>query len=385
MSANPAHVVVLGGGYAGTMAANRLRRGKDLQITLVNAHPRFVDRIRVHQFAAAHADVTADYGAVLGKGITLVTDSAEHIDTAARTVHLGSGRRLGYDYLIYAAGSAGLPGAAVPGVAEFGYQVSDLDHAARLQQALAQLPARAPVTVIGGGATGVEMAGECAEQGYATTLVSGGRLIPSLTERARRSVHEQLAAVGVRVLQDTLVTEVQRQALHLADGGPLASAVTIWAGGFAAPGLARASGLSTDEVGRVRTDETLTSIDDDRVLAAGDAAAPSGQPLRMSCQAAVPLGAMAAQTVLNRVRDRTPEPIDLGFNGLGISVGRRAATIQRLNRDDTAATRVLSGPGAVALKNLGLKFPLWGLRAEAAIPGVAVWPKGGRRVHARVT
>lgn len=210
-------------------------------------------------------------------------------------------------------------------------------------------------------------------------------MIPSLTERARGSVREQLAAVGVRVLEDTLVTEVQRQALHLADGGPLASAVTIWAGGFTAPGLARTSGLRTDEVGRLLTDETLTSIDDHRVLAAGDAAAPSGQPLRMSCQAAVPLGAMAAQTVLSRVRGRRPEPIDIGFNGLAISVGRRAATIQSLNRDDTAATRVLRGPGATRLKNLGVKFPLWGLRAEAAIPGVAVWPKGGRRVPAHLT
>src|SRR5690625_4748085 len=153
MSAHPTHVVVLGGGYSGTMAANRLRREKKLQITLVNAHPRFVDRIRLHQFAAAHTDVTASYDAVLGKGITLVTDNGEHIDTAARTIHLSSGRLVGYDYLIYAAGSADLPGAAVPGAAvpgaaEFGYQIGDLDQAARLHRALGQLPARAPVTVI---------------------------------------------------------------------------------------------------------------------------------------------------------------------------------------------------------------------------------------------
>ena len=80
-----------------------------------------------------------------------------------------------------------------------------------------------------------------------------------------------------------------------------------------------ASGLHTDALGRLLTDETLTSVDDDRIVAAGDAAAPSGQPLRMSCQAAVPLGAQAANTVLSRIAGTEPAVIDQAFLGSNAS------------------------------------------------------------------
>ena len=76
-----------------------------------------------------------------------------------------------------------------------------------------------------------------------------------------------------------MVTEVRRDAVVFADGAVRPSAVTIWTAGFGVPELAAASGLHTDALGRLLTDETLTSVDDPRIVAAGDAAAPSGQPL----------------------------------------------------------------------------------------------------------
>ena len=69
--------------------------------------PKFVERIRLHQFVAGTGDATVDYGTLLGEGIRLVVDSATRIDTAARTVQLASGRALDYDYVIYAVGSTG--------------------------------------------------------------------------------------------------------------------------------------------------------------------------------------------------------------------------------------------------------------------------------------
>lgn len=103
---NTAHkVVVIGGGYAGTLAANRLRMRADVDITLVNPRPEFVERIRLHQFVARTGEATIDYGTLLGEGIQLVVDSVTRIDTAARTVRLASGSALDYDYVIYAVGS----------------------------------------------------------------------------------------------------------------------------------------------------------------------------------------------------------------------------------------------------------------------------------------
>jgi len=117
-------------------------------------------------------------------------------------------------------------------------------------------------------------------------------------------------------------------AVVLADGALLPSAVTVWTAGFGVPELAARSGLRTDELGRLLTDETLTSVDDPRIVAAGDAAAPSGQPLRMSCQAAIPLGAQAANTVLSRIAGTPPAVINQAFTGQCVSIGRSYATVQ---------------------------------------------------------
>jgi NADH dehydrogenase len=73
---------------------------------------------------------------------------------------------------------------------------------------------------------------------------------------------------------------VTRDAVQLSDGRELPSEVTIWTVGFCVPDLTCRSGLSTDATGRLLTDETLTSVDDDRIVAAGDSAAPSDLPLR---------------------------------------------------------------------------------------------------------
>ena len=182
-------VVVIGGGYAGTLAANRLRMRGDIDITLVNPRPKFVERIRLHQLVAGTGDATADYGTLLGEGIELVVDSASKIDTATRTVQFASGRKPPpYDYVIYAVGSTGAVPASVPGAAEFAYPIAELELAQRLRDAVDELPPDAPVTVIGAGLTGIETASELAEQGRNVTLVCGGQLAPSLSEPGRRSV-----------------------------------------------------------------------------------------------------------------------------------------------------------------------------------------------------
>ena len=119
--------------------------------------------------------------------------------------------------------------------------------------------------------------------------------------------------------------------------------MTIWTAGFGVPDLASRSGLRTDAIGRLLTDETLTSIDDDRIVAAGDAAAPSGEPLRMSCQAAIPLGAQAANTVLARIAGEQPAVIDQAFTGQCVSLGRGAGIIQLAHKDDTAMPLYIGG------------------------------------------
>jgi NADH:quinone reductase (non-electrogenic) len=307
---SPTRVVVIGGGYAGTLAANHLRMRADVDITVVNPRPQFVERIRLHQFVAGAGTATVDYGRLLGGGVQLVVDSATRIDTAARKVLLASGDALDYDYVVYAVGSIGATPAAVPGAAEFAYPIAELEQAQRLRDAIEELDPYAPITVVGAGLTGIEVAAELAEQGRTVTLVCGGQLAPSLSEPGRRSIAKWLARNGVNVLETAVVAEVRPDSVVLGDGAVLASAVTVWTAGFGVPELAARSGLRTDPLGRLLTDETLTSVDDDRIVAAGDAAAPSGRPLRMSCQAAGPLGVQAANTALSRIAGTEPAMVD---------------------------------------------------------------------------
>ncbi|MEU3792310.1 FAD-dependent oxidoreductase [Streptomyces fructofermentans] len=374
-------VVVIGGGYAGVMAANRLMQRDDVTVTLVNPRPTFVHRIRLHQLATGSDGAVVAYEDVLHQGVRLVTDTVTRIDTAGRRTTLAGGTTIGYDYLVYAVGS-GSADPRVPGAAEFAHPIATLEEAERLRSVLDAAPGEPAVTVVGGGTLGIEVAGELAEAGRAVTLVCGEVLGPYLHPRVRRSVAKRLTGLGVTVLEgpDTKVTAVTRDAVRLGGGRELPSRVTVWTTGFGVPDLAARSGLSTDALGRLLTDETLTSVDDVRIVAAGDSAAPSDLPLRMSCQSAGPLGAHAADTVLNRIAGRLPADISVGFFGLCVSVGRRAATVQLASKDDHAKRFAIGGRLALKVKESSYAGLLKHLSDEARKPGSHTWPfKDGKR------
>jgi NADH dehydrogenase FAD-containing subunit len=372
-------VVVIGGGYAGVMAANRLMQRDDVTVTLINPRPTFVERIRLHQLVGGSHDPVHDYGEVLGDGIRVVVDTVTRIDAAKRSVTLATGGRVGYDYLVYAVGSGSDP--RVPGAAEFAYPIASLEEAERLRSIINAAPSTAAVTVVGSGPLGIETAAELAEQGRTVTMVCGEVLGPYLHPRGRRSVAKQLAKLGVTVLEGSgaTVTAVTCDAVQLSGGRELPSTVTIWTAGFGVPDLAARSGLRTDTAGRLLTDETLTSPDDVRIVAAGDSAAPSDLPFRMSCQAAGPLGAQAADTVLSRIAGEQPAPINLGFNGMCISLGRRAGIFQFAHKDDTANRFYIGGRPGAMLKEFVCKVTVKHLADEARKPGSRTWAKDGTR------
>jgi len=368
--ASNCRVIVVGGGYAGVMAANRLTQRDDMTVTLINPRAQFVERIRLHQLAADTHPAVHDMREVLAPDVELLVDSVELIDTGSRTVTVGGGGALAYDYLIYSVGSHSAD-ADVPGVRDHAYPVSTLEEAQRLRSALADTPESAPVTVVGAGPTGIEMASELAENGRSVTLICGRVLGPYLHPRVRRGIAKRLRRMGVTVIDGAgaTVTTVAADSVDLADGRQITSAATIWAAGFAVPELALRSGLSTDEAGRLLTDETLTSVDDDRIIAAGDCAAPSALPYRMSCQAANQLGPQAADTMLRRFDGVEPTAAMVGFAGQCISLGRTYGAFQFARRNDVAVPFHLGGRPAARLKELVCKSTVDALRFEARKPG----------------
>ena len=367
MTSPEIHAVVIGGGYAGVMAANRLRSRDEVAVTLINPRPHFVERIRLHQLVVDGDPAAQDFATLLDPGVRLVVDTAERIDAAARRVTLSSGTALDYDYLIYAVGSTAAVPAGVPGAEEFGYPLSEWEQAQRLRARLADLPPQAPVVVVGAGLTGIEAAAEFAEAGRTVTLVD--RVIaPSLSKPARRSVTKRLRKLGVTLVEQ-VVTAVGPDQVVLGDGRTLISDATVWTAGFGIPDLATASGLTTDPAGRLVTDETLTSVDDDRIVAAGDACAPSGRPYRMSCQAGLPLGAQAAGTVLARIAGDAPANATVPMTGQCISLGRGAGTVQLQRLDDTPVNLYLGGRTGAFVKEQVCRYTVKWLAGEAAKPG----------------
>lgn len=376
-------VVVIGGGYAGVMAANRLTQRDDVTVTLINPRTSFVERVRLHQLVGGSDDALVEFGDVLAGGVRFLVDTVTRIDAAARTLTLENGEPVGYDYLVYAVGS-GSAAPTMPGAAEFAYGTASLEEALRLRSVLEDTLLTAPVTVVGAGPLGIETAAELAELGRAVALV--GPLGPYLHPRGRRSVAKGLAKLGV-TLHSATVTAVTGDAVLLDDGRELPSTVTIWTAGFGVPDLARRSGLRTDAVGRLLTDETLTSVDDDRIVATGDAAAPSDVPLRMSCQAALPLGSHAADTVLSRIAGDRPADFTKGIGAMCVSLGRQAGVFQFAHFDDTAMGVHVPGRLGAKLKESACQSPIKQMAAEARKPGSHKWPvkdsKRARRVAAK--
>ncbi|QAY71157.1 NAD(P)/FAD-dependent oxidoreductase [Xylanimonas protaetiae] len=375
----PTQVLVLGGGYAGVMAANRLTRRPDVAVTLVNPRPHFVERIRLHQLAAGTHPAAQELAHVLADAVRVEVGEADRIDAAARTVALTDGATLPYDYLVYAVGSRGSDG-GVPGVAEHAFPISTFEAATRLHATLGRR-GDVPVVVVGGGPTGIEAAAELAETGHAVTLVCGGHLGPYLRDPARRSVARRLAELGVTVLAGADVARVEADAVVLADGRRLPSGVTVWAAGFEASDLARRSGLAVDDAGRLLTDETLTSVDDPRVVGAGDAVSPSGVPEPMSCQAAIPLGMHAADTVLHRLAGEPARDLANPFVGMCVGLGRATATFQLAHTNDVAVGAYLGGRTGGRLKELVCVQVVESLAREARRPGSTWFPASRARAR----
>ncbi|MFA4082989.1 NAD(P)/FAD-dependent oxidoreductase [Mycobacteroides salmoniphilum] len=374
-------VTVIGGGYAGTLAANQLLANKNLTVTLVNPRPHFVERIRLHQLVAGNRGATVDYEQLLNPAVRLVVDKVTHIDAGAQKLELASGAVLPYDYLVYAVGSTAST-STTPGVAEHALSINELEHAQQVRARYERLAPEAPIVVVGAGLTGVELAGELAEAGRRVTLVCGTQLLPSIGEPARRAAATQLEKLGVEVLVPATVVGVDEDTVTLSDGRELPSALTVWTAGFGVPQLAADSGLRTDALGRLLTDETLVSVDHPRIVAAGDAASPSGVPLRMSCQAAGPLAARAVKTVLALVDGLQPVEGGQIFVGQNVSIGRRAAVIQTSRADDTPRKLFIGGRTGAAIKEMVCRGTVYFLKQAAKHPKAYYWPQGGKRAEA---
>ncbi|WP_439033207.1 NAD(P)/FAD-dependent oxidoreductase [Gordonia terrae] len=362
--------MVIGAGYAGVMAANRIAGSgsPDTGVTVICPHARFVQRIRLHEHAAGTSSAVVPLHTVLNDSVTVVRDRA--VEITDQKVMLSTGDIRHFDVLIYAVGSGDPPGSTGAGFA-----IGVPEDAFALTGRLRSLTGNAPVTVIGGGLTAVETAAEIAfARSDLSVRLIAGTICDGLPESSRQRVIRELDKLGVAVTTGSHVTAVTDDAVRVNAGREFASDCTVWASGFRIPDLARHSGLPTDPLGRLRVDQKLISAGNSRVIGAGDAVVLAGTPFRMSCQAALPMGAHAADTAIRLVKGIEPQPFTMGFIAQAVSLGRHSAIVQGTHRDDSSARWRLSGSTAATMKELVCRSTVWAMRHPRAyrwVPGPA--------------
>ncbi|HEU5128359.1 MAG TPA: FAD-dependent oxidoreductase [Glycomyces sp.] len=369
-------IIVLGAGYAGAYAAGYLARRlhrDDVEVTVVNAEPDFVERLRLHQLAAGADLRRHELASVFaGTGVRLRLARVTAVDPERRTVtvHDGEGAdRLEYDTLVYTLGSA-VADHGVPGVAEHAFDIAGRPSALRLRRRLDELDGHGDVLVVGGNLTAIEGATEIADRrpGLRVTLATEGELGGWLGPRARPHLLRAFDRLGIDVHEHTAVERVTATGALASGGAAFAADATVWAAGFAVHPIAAASGLAVEEDGRIRVDRTMRSVSHPEVYAAGDSAYVldgKGRPLPMSCASAGFTSRQATAAIAGRLTGRAVAKVPLAYFGNCVSLGRKDAVFQALDGDARSRTWALLGRPAARFKAGVLRGTVWSVSHPA--------------------
>ncbi|MBW5482497.1 NAD(P)/FAD-dependent oxidoreductase [Streptomyces bambusae] len=400
-------IIVLGAGYTGAMAAGRLARRlhrDDVAITLVNAEPDFVERVRMHQLAAGQELTARPFAEMFaGTGVELRIARVTGVDVDRKTVSVvdadGGGAGTGeleYDTLVYALGS-GWDDQGVPGVAEHAHEVASRAGALRLRERLAGLAAGQSVVVVGGGLTGLEAASEIAEArpDLDVTLAARGGLGDWLSPKGRGHVRKVFDGLGITVHEHAAVTAVAADRVTTADGEVIPAAATVWTTGFAVHPIARATALEVGDTGQIVVDASMRSVSHPDVYAVGDAAlamGPGDKPLRMSCASGGPAALLCVDGIAARLTGRKIPRTAVRYFNQCISLGRKEGLIQYVTADDRAVGAALTGRFAARYKELVCKGAAWAVanptfglptrRRRVTSPGVREAARTGSAVQA---
>ena len=362
-------IVICGGGAGGLDLAVRLSRRRELAVHLVDPRPSHVWKPLLHEIASGTLDVASHEVSYLAlaawRGFVFAQGRLEGIDRSSSAVLIGAThdrdgriiipqRRLAYDLLVLAVGGVSND-FNVPGVSLHAQFLDSVLDAERIFERILQAcmsanygppndpPESFDVRIVGGGATGVELAAELRSSvrtlaGYGLDRIdpdqflrisivnADKRLVQQLPVRASESVQRTLIGLGIEVRNDSNVVVVERDAVLLKNGEALHANLTVWAAGVKAPAFLRGFGdLETNRNNQIVVDHSLQSISDPSIFALGDCASAPwlGTNLRVppSAQAAHQQALFLSWSIRRRLSNQPPGEFEYNDLGSLLSLG----------------------------------------------------------------
>lgn len=358
LNAAKPRVVILGAGFGGLTAARAL--AKSAEVTLVDRHNFQTFLPLLYQVSTA--GLAADHvvhpirGALRKSGVKFRMGSPISVDHKNKTVKLDSSEVLEFDHLVVALGSS-TADFGVPGVAEYGMGMKSVNEAISIRAAVMRRfedlcrfedETRLSIAVVGGGPTGVEMAGALAElkrgplkndMEHAAKHIdiylieAGPRILPMFSEKLSARAEADLHKLGVIVRTKTAVREVQSRKIITKDGDPIPAEITIWAAGV--KGEPTALNLNLPIVGsRIDVEESLRVNHYPHVWAIGDIAGAKGADgrfLPMVAPVAMQQGRFVAKQILRAHKNQTLQAFKYLDKGSMATIGRHKAVVEAKN------------------------------------------------------
>jgi NADH dehydrogenase len=345
------HVVIVGGGFAGLYMAKGLRRAP-VRVTLIDRRNHHLFQPMLYQVATAAlnpSDIASPIRSILRRqrNVDVLLGDVDRVDVAGRRVHLADGASIQYDYCAVATGArhsyfghaaweAFAPGLkSVEDALEIRRRIFLAFERAEREPDAMKRQQLLTFVIIGGGPTGVEVAGALAEirkfalardfrhidprEATVVLLEGGPRILaaypPTLSHRAK----VDLRALGVDVRENTFVTAVHADSVE-AGGWRIPTITVVWAAGNEASPLLKSLGATLDGQGRVKVAADCSLPGHPEVLVLGDAAALDHVPA--VCPAAIQMGQYAARAIRDSVAGRQRSPFHYWNKGELAVIGR---------------------------------------------------------------
>lgn len=362
MDKNQKHVVIVGGGFGGINVAKKLKK-TDIRVTIIDKTNHHLFQPLLYQVATAAispGDIAIPIRAILGgnRNVTTVLGKVINVNRDDKHVTLENGRHISFDYLVMAPGSQynyfGNDDWKdyAPGLKSIGDALEvrerlllSLEEAEQLEDPKLREPYLTYV-IIGGGPTGVEMAGAIAEiakrsmmRDYKTfsrnetrifLVEAASRILNGYPESLSEKARQTLEDMGVRVLLDTPVTDIGENKVKFKKG-TIETPNIIWAAGVAASPLLNSLNAEQDKTGRVKVNDDLSLPGSPDIFVIGDASflkEEDGNPLPALAPVAIQQGKYLAGILKNGIPAGERDPFHYKDKGTMATIGRAKAVAE---------------------------------------------------------